>query len=135
MASSSDKLEKIIHSLLCSPCNFTPLLHFVLPVQYEGLQSFAEIWINPNGGEDDRERQSDGGRVIHMLLAFDVGGIGRFELELFVRDKVIDFFPLLSPGLHQPLRRGEKTTCASAPGTPATASGRSRWIAWIAPVP
>ena len=23
MASSSDKLEKIIHSLLCSPCNFT----------------------------------------------------------------------------------------------------------------
>lgn len=91
MASSSDKLEKIIHSLLCSPCNFTPLLHFVLPVQYEDLQSFAEIWINPNGGEDDRERQSDGGRVIHMLLAFDVGGIGRFELELFVRDKVIDF--------------------------------------------
>ncbi len=91
MASSSDKLEKIIHSLLCSPCNFTPLLHFVLPVQYEGLQSFAEIWINPNGGEDDRDRPSDGTQVIHMLLAFDVGGIGRFELELFVRDKTIDF--------------------------------------------
>lgn len=91
MASSSDKLEKIIHSLLCSPCNFTPLLHFVLPVQYEGLQSFAEIWINPNGGEDDRDRQPDAARVIHMLLAFDVGGIGRFELELFVRDKTIDF--------------------------------------------
>ena len=91
MASSSDKLEKIIHSLLCSPCNFTPLRHFVLPVQYEGLQSFAEIWINPNGGEDDRDRPSDGTQVIHMLLAFDVGGIGRFELELFVRDKTIDF--------------------------------------------
>jgi len=91
MASSSDKLEKIIHSLLCSPCNFTPLLHFVLPVQYEDLQSFAEIWINPNGGEDDRDRPADSARVIHMLLAFDVGGIGRFELELFVRDKVIDF--------------------------------------------
>ena len=26
-----------------------------------------------------------------MLLAFDVESIGRFELELFVRDKVIDF--------------------------------------------
>ncbi len=91
MASSSDKLEKIIHSLLCSPCNFTPLLHFVLPVQYENLQSFAEIWINPNGGEDDRDRPSDAAQVIHMLLAFDVGGIGRFELELFVRDKMIDF--------------------------------------------
>ena len=91
MSASADKIEKIIHSLLSSPCNFTPLLHFVLPVQYEDLQSFAEIWINPNGGEDDRTRQQEGGQVIHMLLAFDVGGIGRFELELFVREKVIDF--------------------------------------------
>ncbi len=91
MSASADKIEKIIHSLLSSPCNFTPLLHFVLPVQYEDLQSFAEIWINPNGGEDDRDRPEDGTRTIHMLLAFDVGGIGRFELELFVREKVIDF--------------------------------------------
>ncbi len=91
MAISSDKMEKIIHSLLSSPCNFTPLLHFVLPVQYQDIQSFAEVWINPNGGEDDRDRPEDGTRVIHMLLAFDVESIGRFELELFVRDKVIDF--------------------------------------------
>lgn len=91
MASSAEKMEKIIHSLLSSPCNFTPLLHYVLPVQYEDIQSFAEIWINPNGGEDDRDRPNDGSRVIHMLLAFDVESIGRFELELFVREKVIDF--------------------------------------------
>lgn len=91
MASSADKMEKIIHSLLSSPCNFTPLLHYVIPVQYEDIQSFAEIWINPNGGEDDRDRVTSGEQVIHMLLAFDVESIGRFELELFVRDKVIDF--------------------------------------------
>ena len=91
MASSADKMEKIIHSLLSSPCNFTPLLHYVLPVQYEDIQSFAEIWINPNGGEDDRDRPNDGSQVIHMLLAFDVESIGRFEMELFVREKVIDF--------------------------------------------
>lgn len=91
MALNAEKMEKIIHSLLSSPCNFTPLLHYVLPVQYEDIQSFAEIWINPNGGEDDRDRPDDGSRVIHMLLAFDVESIGRFELELFVREKVIDF--------------------------------------------
>ena len=32
-----------------------------------------------------------------MLLAFDVGGIGRFELELFVRDKMIDFSLYCAP--------------------------------------
>lgn len=91
MSLNAEKMEKVIHSLLSSPCNFTPLLHFVLPVQYEDIQSFAEVWINPNGGEDDRDRDDGGKRVIHMLLAFDVESIGHFELELYVREKVIDF--------------------------------------------
>lgn len=92
MSLNAEKMEKIIHSLLSSPCNFTPLLHFVLPVQYEDIQSFAEIWINPNGGEDDRDRAGgDGNRVTHMLLAFDIESIGQFEMELYVRDKIIDF--------------------------------------------
>lgn len=91
MALNSERMEKIIYSLLSSPCNFTPLLHFVLPVQFEDLQSFAEIWINPNGEEDERDRPSDGTRAIHMLLSFEIDSIGHFELELFVREKVIDF--------------------------------------------
>ena len=91
MSLNSDKIETIIHSLLSDPCNFTPLLHFVLPVQYYDIQSFAEIWLNPNGEEDDRDHPADGTRAIHMLLSFEVESIGRFELELYVRDSVIDF--------------------------------------------
>ncbi len=91
MAANAERVERIIYSLLSSPCNFTPLLHFVLPVQYENLQSFAEIWINPNGEEDERDRAPDGKNTIHMLLSFEIASIGRFELELFVREKTIDF--------------------------------------------
>ncbi len=91
MILGEDKMEKIIHSLLSSPCNFTPLLHCVLPIQYLDMHSFAEIWINPNGEEDDRENPKSGKQSIHMLLSFDIEGIGRFELELFVREKVINF--------------------------------------------
>ncbi len=134
MASSSDKLEKIIHSLLCSPCNFTPLLHFVLPVQYENLQSFAEIWINPNGGEDDRDRPSDAAQVIHMLLAFDVGGIGRFELELFVRDKMIDF-SLYCPPAYTNLYGEIKNDLRRCAGDTGYRFGEIRWTAWTAPAP
>ena len=89
---SSEKIEKIIHSLLSSPCNFTPLLHFVIPVQYEDIRSFAEIWVNPNGSEDERENQGQAAkRNIHMLIVFDIEGIGQFEAELFVSDKNLDF--------------------------------------------
>ncbi|MCI8624012.1 MAG: antitoxin [Provencibacterium sp.] len=86
---NSEKVERIIHSLLSSPCNFTPLLHYVIPVEFMNLKSFAELWINPNGGEDERpigEKKDS----IHMLVVFDIEGMGQFEAELFVAGTNID---------------------------------------------
>ncbi len=83
-----EKIEKIIYSLLSSPCNFTPLLHYIVPVQADDLRSFAEIWIDPNAESTDAK----GNRVqdcIHMLMVFDIDGIGRFEAELAATGKDI----------------------------------------------
>lgn len=83
-----EKIEKIIYSLLSSPCNFTPLLHYIVPVQAEDLKSFAEIWIDPNAESTDAK----GNPVqdcIHMLMVFDIDGIGRFEAELAAAGKDI----------------------------------------------
>lgn len=93
---NGDKIDKIVHSLLSSPCNFTPLLHFIIPVLGMDLRSFAEIWIDPN---DDDPKKPHGGadaENIHMLIVFDIEGIGRFEAELFVRKKEI-ILSLLCP--------------------------------------
>lgn len=89
-ALGGEKVERIIHSLLSSPCNFTPLLHFVVPAIFEDTRAFAEMWINPNGQEDQPGRDGEGERAIHMLVVCDVEGAGRFELELYVRGEVID---------------------------------------------
>ena len=101
MLLNPEKVEKILRSLLSSPCNFTPLLHFVVPVQYEDIRSFAEIWINQNGEEDDRQNRGRGGKCLHMLLVFDISDIGRFEMELYVREKVIDLSLFCPPGYLQ----------------------------------
>lgn len=87
-ASNAEKLQKIITSLLSSPCYFTPLLHFVIPVDDGSMRSFAEIWINPNGQEDRRDG-SDSQECTHMLLIFDVEGLGQFEVELYTANKSI----------------------------------------------
>lgn len=87
---NSDKIDKIIESLLSSPCNFTPMLHFVIPVEDMDMKAFAEIWINSE--EDKNSSKSSGGAVknnTHMLIVFDVESIGQFEMELFVADKDI----------------------------------------------
>lgn len=80
----SESAENIIHSMLSSPCNFTPLLHFVIPVEYMDIKSFAEIWINPNE-ENDNKNENSNERIIHMLLSFEIEGIGEFEVELNVK--------------------------------------------------
>ena len=84
----SEKIEKIIHSLLSSPCNFTPLLHYIIPVEDGNIRSFAEMWIDPNAESLDAK-----GNVvtdcIHMLIVFDIEGLGRFEAELAAAGKDI----------------------------------------------
>lgn len=84
------KLEKMLHSLLSSPCNFTPLLHFILPLQYREIRAFAELWINPDSDENDMPGNAS--RGIHLLMVMDIEGVGRFEAEFCVCGDTIDFF-------------------------------------------
>ncbi len=81
---SGEKLEKIVQSMLSSPSNFTPLLHFIVPVEYMDIKAFGEIWIDPNAG-DENGRRNTGEQGVHMLMVFDVESIGRFESELYVQ--------------------------------------------------
>lgn len=83
---NGDKIEKIITSLLSSPCNYTPLLHFVIPVVDAGVNLFSEIWVDPNETETSRGGGEEK-RSIHMLITFDITGIGQFEAEIFVQEK------------------------------------------------
>ncbi len=84
----SVKIDEILHSLLSSPCNFTPLLHFIIPVLDQNMRAFAEIWINPECDEKDLPSGVTTGK--HFLMVIDIDGLGRFETELLVYNKTID---------------------------------------------
>ncbi|MDL2252576.1 hypothetical protein LJC49_00685 [Ruminococcaceae bacterium OttesenSCG-928-I18] len=96
---SGDKLENIVHSMLSSPSNFTPLLHFILPVEFMDLKAFAEIWIDPNA-EELYDSKNPAGDNTHMLMVFDVEGLGRFEVELYVQGKRIAMNLLCPPSYY-----------------------------------
>lgn len=78
---ANENIERIIHSLLSSPCNYTPLLHYIIPVQDDDLKAFAEMWIDPNAESTDNKGRTVSD-CIHVLMVFDIDGIGRFEAEL-----------------------------------------------------
>ncbi len=97
--SEGAKVDNILHSLLSSPCNFTPLLHFVVPVIENDVKAFAEIWINPESDEKDMPDGVSTGK--HFLLVIDIENIGRFEAEIFSHDRIIDFFLFCPPGFEE----------------------------------
>lgn len=96
---NGEKIEKIITSLLSSPCNYTPLLHFVIPVDYHGMKAFSELWIDPRD-EREGEDAKDSGDRIHVLVSFDIPGIGQMEAEFKVADRDMSFL-LFSPETYQ----------------------------------
>lgn len=95
------KTEKILHSLLSSPCNFTPLLHYIIPSVFGDVRSFAEMWINPQSDEHDYPEGSTKGKGIHFLMVMDIDGVGRFEVEFFAHEttKLIDLSLYCPKGL------------------------------------
>jgi len=95
----ASKLEKMLHSLLSSPCNFTPLLHIILPLQNNDMRAFAELWINPDS--DGKDSQDNVFQGTHMLMVIDVEGVGRFEAEFFVHNSTIDFSLFCPKGCEQ----------------------------------
>ncbi len=95
MQLKGESVESVIHSLLSSPSNFTPLLHFVIPIDDGIFKAFGEMWINPDEEEKKTKKKSKSisgidERMIHMLLVFDIPDVGRFETELWVKGKKIN---------------------------------------------
>ena len=92
---NGDKIDKIITSLLSSPCNYTPLLHFVIPVDYQGMKAFSELWIDPKdeGQKGGRDSAGDSGRTdhVHVLITFDIPGIGQMEAEFMMAGRELGF--------------------------------------------
>lgn len=102
MQMKGSSVETVIHSLLSSPSNFSPLLHFVIPIDDGIFKAFGEMWINTD--EEDKRTKNDAEstsenneKIMHMLIVFDIPDTGHFETELWVKGKSINMSLLCPP--------------------------------------
>lgn len=96
---TSDKIEKIVYSMLSSPTNFTPLLHYVIPVEFLDQKSFAEVWIDPDVEDETSKKKGRKGDNMQVLVAFDINDLGRFEAELRIQNNAMSAFIYVPKGL------------------------------------
>lgn len=83
--------EDILQSMLTAPGVFTPLLHFLLPLEDENMRAFGELWVDNTAVPEDEDSGS------HMFLCFDVVDVGYFELELYSKKEELSVMLFTPP--------------------------------------
>ena len=73
----------IMNGMLMNESVYMPLLHFMIPFQYEDNNVVSEMWVDP----DARRGSDDEGRKIKLFLKFDIQSVGKFELVMTLQDR------------------------------------------------
>ncbi len=85
----------IMNGMLINESVYMPLLHFILPFQYEEQNVMSEMWVDPDAKRDSE----DEGRKIKLFLKFDIQSVGKFELLLMLQDRQARVQLLVPPQL------------------------------------
>lgn len=85
----------IMNGMLLNESVFMPLLHFIIPFQYEENNVMSEMWVDP----DAKKEREEGGRRIKVFLKFDIQNLGKFELLMTLQDRESRMQLLVPPAL------------------------------------
>lgn len=85
---------EMVQGLLTSPGVFSPLLHFLVPMNMDGTKAFGELWADPDAGNGEPGSENDK----HLFLCFEIEEAGYFEMELYAKGKSINISLLCPEG-------------------------------------
>ncbi|MGN1340517.1 MAG: hypothetical protein ACI4WS_09515 [Oscillospiraceae bacterium] len=85
----------LLQSLLNAPGVFTPLAHYILPLDVDGTKAFGELWVDND--ENNPNNTPGTQRNYHLFLTFDVESIGRFEVDLYALGDEVNLALLYPP--------------------------------------
>lgn len=85
----------IMNGMLMNESVYMPLLHFILPFQYEDNNVMSEMWVDPDSDRGDQQ----GARKIKLFLKFDIQNVGKFELVLGLQNREASVQLFVPPNL------------------------------------
>lgn len=87
--------SNLLQSLLNAPGVFTPLAHYILPLDVDGTKAFGELWVDND--ENNPNNTPSTQRNYHLFLTFDIESIGRFEVDLYALGEDVNLTLLYPP--------------------------------------
>lgn len=115
---SSMSRSDIMQGLLTAPSVFTPLLHYLVPIDDGIMKAFGELWADPDGENRNGAKDSK-----HLFLCFDIEDVGYFELELQTQDKNLQVTLLCPAGTESVFRPVKEDISKIAAANGYTAEG------------
>lgn len=85
----------IMNGLLVNESVYMPLLHLVIPFQYEDNDVVSEMWVDP----DSKRENDEEARKIKVFLKFDIQNLGKFELTMTLQQHEARMQLLVPPSL------------------------------------
>ncbi|MGD9568602.1 MAG: hypothetical protein AB7V48_09780 [Sedimentibacter sp.] len=80
-------MEDMAESLLFSQNVNIPLTHMFLPLNYNGMFMFSEIWIGKSYEENnDKKRKQEYTLAYKVFITFDIQNVGYFETTLVLKE-------------------------------------------------
>ena len=81
--------SNLLQSILNAPGVFTPLAHYIIPLQVEDTRAFGELWVD-NDNTSGKNSSENGEKSYHLFLTFDVEAVGRFEVDAYSAGKELN---------------------------------------------
>lgn len=77
--------SNLLQSMLNAPGVFTPLAHYIIPLQVEDTRAFGELWVDNDNTSSSKNNGKE--KQYHLFLTFDVEAVGRFEVDAYSTGK------------------------------------------------
>lgn len=87
--------SNLLQSLLNAPGVFTPLAHYILPLEVNNTRAFGELWVDND--ENNPNNTPGTQRNYHLFLTFDIDSIGRFEVDMYAIGEDVNLSLLYPP--------------------------------------
>lgn len=83
-------MEDMTESLLINQNVHMPLMHMFLPLNYNGMFMFSELWISKTTEEEGNKKGKYEPKDIYkVFITFDIQNVGYFETVLIYKDSVV----------------------------------------------
>ncbi|MCL1880879.1 MAG: hypothetical protein FWF76_01725 [Oscillospiraceae bacterium] len=89
--------SNLLQSLINAPGVYTPLSHFVIPLQIGDARAFGELWVDNEDKGTGKSKEQGGGNY-HLFLTFEIETVGRFETDLYARGSEVSLAVLHPEG-------------------------------------